>query len=260
MFYKIRQKRGERVATLEKTIAKAIEIATPEVLKKSRLFFRLMEDLSPELSRERSELEWMYSDEIGELLFSAYGSKHGMLEPAMLDSAWKEIKDVLEQKRGLKEQKQEWFVQVFSRAFSASDLDLFYLYLNAADAGDPEAARMVGYMSENGIGTLVDTERAFTYYRKAALAGDLDAVYNLGFFYYFGVHGQKDLERAYLCFEFAANEGESMSMYALGDMYEMGKYVEKNLETALYWYEKAFRYGYQEAEKACQRVRKTISE
>lgn len=229
----------------------------------------------------------MYSDEIGELLFSAYESKHGMLEPAMLDAAWKEIKDIFEQKRGLKEQKQEWFVQVFSRAFSASDLDFsdercwdelddkrteqscngrlsedektYEYYLNAADAGDPQAARTVGHMSEYGIGTSIDTERAFTYYRKAALAGDLRAAYRVGEFYYFGEHGQKDLERAYLWFDFAANEGESSAMYALGDMYEMGEYVEKNLETALYWYEKAFRYGYQAAEKACQRVRKKIS-
>lgn len=100
------------MATLENTISKAIVIASPEVLKKSTLFLHLIEDLSPELLKERLKLEQMYSDKIGKLLFSVYGSKNGMLDPA-----WKEIKGILEQNLGVEEEKQEWFVKIFFKAF-----------------------------------------------------------------------------------------------------------------------------------------------
>ena len=73
----------------------------------------LIEDLSPESGRERLELKRIYSDALGKLLYSAYGTKDGLRDPV-----WKEIKSFLDCEMGLKESRQEWFMQLFYRAFS----------------------------------------------------------------------------------------------------------------------------------------------
>ena len=65
-------------------------------------------NLSPALIRERAEMEQMYSNEIGNLLFSAYESREGLNGPA-----WKAIKGILGHDMQFKETKQEWFVKLF---------------------------------------------------------------------------------------------------------------------------------------------------
>lgn len=101
------------MVSLEKAISKAIAITSPEVLKDKVFLMNLIEDLSPESERECLELKRIYSASLGKLLYSAYTTKDGLR-----DSAWKEIKIILDREMGLKESRQEWFIQLFYRAFS----------------------------------------------------------------------------------------------------------------------------------------------
>lgn len=101
------------MVSLEMTISKAIAITSPEVLKDKTVLMNLIEDLSPESERECIELKRIYSDALGKLLYSAYGTKDGLRNPA-----WKEIKTILDHEMCLKETRQEWFIQLFYKAFS----------------------------------------------------------------------------------------------------------------------------------------------
>lgn len=102
---------------LEMIISKAIAITSPEVLKNKTVLMNLIEDLSPESGREYIELKRIYSDALGKLLYSAYGTKDGLRNPA-----WEEIKTILDHEMCLKETRQEWFIQLFSKAFSNASL------------------------------------------------------------------------------------------------------------------------------------------
>lgn len=256
------------MASLEQTIAKAITIASPEVLKDSELLMNLIEDLSPELVLERKELEHIYSDEIGKLLYTAWGSKDGVK-----DSAWKEIVMIFEQSMGLKENKQRWFIQLFSNSFpkqkpvAASILvrdpmnesrqvftDLLSKVakqksgIEKAEIAEKngrtaEAIRIYKQYNDGSyferkaklrLGELYKEipELSYQYYLRAADLGDPEAAFWVGFMNQKGNGTPVNMKRAFIYYTRAYDSGHRGAMHNLGCFYYEGSVVEKDLRIA----------------------------
>lgn len=66
---------------------------------------------------------------------------------------------------------------------------------------------LLGYMYEEGIGTLRDSQQAILHYTKGAQTGDTRAMNNLGSMYELGVGVPKDLEKAAEWYQKAASQG-----------------------------------------------------
>lgn len=256
------------MTSLEKTISKAITIASPEVLKEPDLLINLIEDLSPELVLERKELERIYSDEIGKLLYAVWSSKDGVK-----DSAWKEMVMILDQQMGIKENKQRWFVQLFNNSFPKQKL-----VATSILAHDPmKESRQVftGLLSKvamqkSGIekaeiaeknGRTADAiriykqyndgsyferkaklrlgelckgipELSYQYYLRAADLGDPEAAFWVGFMNQKGNGTPVNMKRAFIYYTRAYNAGHRGAMHNLGCFYYEGSVVEKDLRIA----------------------------
>lgn len=241
------------MVTLENTISKAIAIASPEVLKKSELFLHLIEDLSPELVRERLELERMYSDEIGKLLFSAHGSKDGMIDPA-----WKEIKGILEQNLGLKEQKLEWFVQLFYRSFSNNVVSNYRSSVSKSTYSNDninekrqDLLRLLNKIAilQKGIekaeiaeanGKIMEAIRIYQQYSDGSCY-ERKAQLRLGQLY------QSFPEESYAHYLRAAELGDSEAAFCVAFMSEYGEGTSVNIGRAIAYYTKAALAGHRGA-------------
>ena len=245
------------MAILEKTISKAIAIASSEVLKNRELLFQLMEDLSPELIRERLELERMYSDEIGKLLCSAYGSKDGMRDPV-----WREIKGILDQELGFKDKKQEWFMQLFYRSFLDDNINekrqdlLRLLYkmeilkkgiekaeIAEANGKTMEAIRIYQQYSDGSyyerkaqlrLGQLYESfpKEAYAHYLRAAELGDSEAAFCVAYMSEYGEGTSINIGRAVTYYTNAASAGHRGAAHNLGFFYYSGTGVKKDLKRA----------------------------
>lgn len=245
------------VATLEKTISKAIEIASLEVLKNKELLFQLMEDLSPELIKERLEFERMYTDEIGKLLFSAYGLKDSMRDPV-----WREIKGILDQELGFKDKKQEWFVKLFYRSFLNDDInekrqDLLRLLYKIAilkrgiekaqfaesNGKIMEAIRIYQQYSDGSyyerkaqlrLGQLYESfpKESYAHYLRAAELGDPEAAFCVAYMSEYGEGTSINIGRAVTYYTNAASAGHRGAAHNLGFFYYSGTGVKKDLKRA----------------------------
>ena len=69
-------------------------------------------------------------------------------------------------------------------------------YQMAADLGNAEAWKGIGYLYDYGLGVEQDYVRALEYYQRAADQGDVGAMRNLGVFYYFGKGVEQDFGKA----------------------------------------------------------------
>ncbi|MEP5700149.1 MAG: tetratricopeptide repeat protein, partial [Sneathiella sp.] len=113
----------------------------------------------------------------------------------------------------------------------------------AAEAGDTEAMRFLGFNYEHGIGVENDPEQAVSWYRKAVEAGDTTAMCNLGVCYQQGIGVEKDPEQAVSWYQKAVEAGDKTAMCNLGVCYQQGIGVEKDPEQAVSWYQKAAEVG-----------------
>ena len=92
----------------------------------------------------------------------------------------------------------------------------FDYFMQAAEKGDPEAARCVGKLYEDGLAVEKDNEKAFYWYGKAK---------------------EHYLE--------LAEKGDADAQYYLGVIYENGEGVEQNYQEAIKWYEMALKKGHE---------------
>jgi TPR repeat protein len=153
----------------------------------------------------------------------------------------------------------------------------FRQLLEAAKAGDPEAAERVGEMYLDGVGVVSDVTDGVHWYKKAAERGNATAMAHLGFRYATGKgiavnypEARKWLEqavaansevagpllatlllgglfevsdidrrRAFTLLESAADKGNELAMHELGTLYEEGSVHGKDLIKARAWYKSA---------------------
>ncbi|CAG8480995.1 20482_t:CDS:2 [Gigaspora margarita] len=151
------------------------------------------------------------------------------------------------------------------------NVNVFNLFLNAADSNDIIAQYFVGRCYEIGWNTrknmkeaikwyktasqggcaiaecmlgeycykLHRYEQAFNYLKSAAKKGNALAMNTLGTCYQKGYGTKVDKVKGFKSFEKAAEMGLLASQYELGDCYEYGNGTKINLKEALNWYKKA---------------------
>nr|WP_281373866.1 tetratricopeptide repeat protein [Parvularcula dongshanensis] len=117
-----------------------------------------------------------------------------------------------------------------------------------ADGQDSDAAYVLAYMEEHGLGAPADRDEARRLYVSAAMAGQPDAQYELGELAYTGEGVQQDLDRAYAWFNLAATQGHARATYMLGLMHAEGQYVPQDMGRAAALYEQAAETGVPEAQ------------
>ena len=135
-------------------------------------------------------------------------------------------------------------------AYDFSLLAPILMYRRAAEMGDLEAMRSLGFCYEYGQGGLTKDEvKAVEWYRKAAEKGNPTAMNNLGNCYDYGKGGlTKDEVKAVEWYRKAAEKGNPTAMNNLGNCYDYGKGgLTKDEAKAVEWYQKAAEAGEAEA-------------
>ena len=131
-------------------------------------------------------------------------------------------------------------------AYDFSLLAPILMYRRAAEMGDLEAMRSLGFCYEYGQGGLTKDEvKAVEWYRKAAEKGNTTAMNNLGNCYDYGKGGlTKDTSKAVEWYRKAAEKGNTTAMNNLGYCYDEGKGgLTKDEAKAVEWYRKAAEKG-----------------
>jgi hypothetical protein len=122
------------------------------------------------------------------------------------------------------------------------------LWTPLAQAGDPRAQYMLGYMAENGQGRAWSNHDAAAWYRLAANQSYPQAQLALGELYLRGMGVPRDPGQAAAQFQQAAEEGygPAQFQYALALFHGAG--VAQDFQQALRWFRAAARNGVAEAE------------
>ena len=114
-------------------------------------------------------------------------------------------------------------------AFEAKNFSQAMRFLNpVAEQGDPEALHRCAIMYQNGLGVVVDEQKAFAMMRAAASQGHALAQHGLGFMYMEGECVDQNGEEAVKWFRKAVDQGLVGSMTTLAMLYEEGRIVEKD--------------------------------
>jgi len=135
------------------------------------------------------------------------------------------------------------------RAYNDGDFALARrLWTPLAQAGDPRAQYMLGYMAENGQGRAWSNHDAAAWYRLAANQSYPQAQVALGKLYLRGMGVPRDPGQAAAQFQQAAAEGygPAQFQYALALFHGTG--VPQDFRQALQWFRAAARNGVAEAE------------
>lgn len=116
------------------------------------------------------------------------------------------------------------------------------IFLPLANAGNPEAQRLIGEMSFNGQGMKKNSLAAFKWNELSANSGNVTAQFNLGYLYEHGEGVPKSNSMALEWYTKAALQDYVPAERKLGDLY-----TESDPTKALYWYNKARQMGDQQA-------------
>ena len=131
-------------------------------------------------------------------------------------------------------------------AYDFSLLAPILMYRRAAEMGDLEAMRSLGFCYKYGQGGLTkDEAKAVEWYRKAAEKGNTTAMNNLGICYDDGIGGlTKDEAKAVEWYRKAAEKGNTTAMNNLGICYKNGNGgLTKDEVKTVEWYRKAAEKG-----------------
>jgi hypothetical protein len=113
----------------------------------------------------------------------------------------------------------------------------------AADAGDPGAQVLIGFMYQSGIGVVKNYFTAASYYQKAVDAGDGRAMANLASLYSTGSGAPLDNEKALALYEKAVEAGNAFALGQTGVMYFNGKGVPRDYAAAEQYFLQAAELG-----------------
>jgi TPR repeat protein len=98
-------------------------------------------------------------------------------------------------------------------------------------------------VSDEGLGTKQDFQKAFYWYEKAAVQGDASAAYNLGNIYRDGRVVLKNEAKWAQAMQTSAKLGNPAAQFNVALMYTTGEYVAKDLSKAFEWLDKAAEGG-----------------
>jgi len=121
-------------------------------------------------------------------------------------------------------------------------------FRKAAEQGDAEGQRCLGWMYSNGEGVPQDYAEAITWFRRAAEQGDAAAQNILGQMYADGVGVLKDNVEALKWFHMAAEQGAVEALYNIGQIYFNSGGVRKHYAEAAKWFAKAAEQGSADAQ------------
>lgn len=127
----------------------------------------------------------------------------------------------------------------------------------AADNGSVDAQYNAALMYASGRGTERSMAKARDYFEMAAGQGLRDAQTQLGMIYASAENTDvpRDFEQARYWFSRSAHRGDSTAQFFLGRIYADGLGTEQDLATAHMWYEISYRFGYEQAVRAMNRLR-----
>lgn len=111
-----------------------------------------------------------------------------------------------------------------------------YWFQKAAQAGNPEAENLVGYLYETGVGVAADPARALHWYQLAAASGSSDAILNIGVLYVLGLGVKKDVQAAADYFQKAVDQGNGTGASYLGSLNYSGVGMKQDIAAAERWY------------------------
>ncbi len=123
------------------------------------------------------------------------------------------------------------------------DADAVRWYRKAAEQGNAEAQKNLGFMYQEGRGVAQDHAEAVRWYLKAAEQGDPDAQYAVATAYYGGYGVPRNYIESAQWFRKAAEQGNVAAQKDLGFMYQEGRGVAQDDAEAVRWYRKAAEQG-----------------
>lgn len=130
-------------------------------------------------------------------------------------------------------------------------------YQQAVELGSLEGYCNMGWCYQEGLGVLLNSQKAFEYYKVAADNGYVRGMLFVAECYLNSIYVEKNVPEALAWLEKAAQSGSTIAMYHLGAIYAEGdEGVEANVKTAKSWFEKAAGLGYAPAEVALERLSK----
>ena len=133
-----------------------------------------------------------------------------------------------------------WASSLPARADDASDVEGIALFrsgrfaeahgdwMEAAEAGDGRAARLLGVMYDSGEGVPQDRRQAMYWYQRAAELGDAGGMFNVAVSYDSGTGVPRDSVAAARWYARAATRHFGRAEYNLGLMYEAGDGVRRD--------------------------------
>lgn len=110
---------------------------------------------------------------------------------------------------------------------------------HVADNGNVRAINMLGGVYQE----LGDYKNAVLYYEKGVAAGSLESYCNMGYCYQEGLGVVLNSQKAYEMYMFAAEHEYVRGYFMLANCYQQGIYVEASMVEALKWLEKAAEAG-----------------
>jgi TPR repeat protein len=117
------------------------------------------------------------------------------------------------------------------------------VFQRAAEHGNAEALRRLGFMYYHGHGVAQDNKRAVVFFEKSANAGDMQSASNLAKMYEFGMGVEQDDARAAEWYRRAAELGDPVSQFGASIMYYKGQGVPRDRVEAVKWWTLAMMHG-----------------
>lgn len=152
-----------------------------------------------------------------------------------------DVADVPEQA----EQAEQADLQLCDEAYWANNWHAAYTNCSvAASVGNNIAQSYLGWLYYNGLGVIINKERAAQLYTLAAKQGNVNAQLNLGAMYLTGDGVEKNLEDAFQLTMDAANQSSPTGQHNLASMYFNGNGVSRNYAEAVRWWKLAIQNGY----------------
>jgi TPR repeat protein len=121
-------------------------------------------------------------------------------------------------------------------------------FVEAAEAGDPDAQHDLALIYVQGLGVPRDPEAAAHWFDRAAQQGNANAQYNLGVMYEQGLGVPQDRIESLLLYLTAAEQGHVAAQYNAGLAYAEGKSIPRDFAEAHRWFSAAAEQGLAEAQ------------
>lgn len=129
-------------------------------------------------------------------------------------------------------------------------------YEKSVEAGDMDGYCNLGYCYEEGLGVILNSQRAYELYMTPAVYGFPRGYRRIAHCYIDGIYVEQDMAEAYKWMEKAALAGDEEAMFYCGVMLENGEEgLPANKKKAREWYRKSADAGYEPAIEALQRLK-----